>query len=160
MNKKILVACLCVTLMLITPLVVAKENKITTNIMEESIVVEPNVDDIEGLVAQLRVVINEILQDYGHISMIRNQCNKIVDVLDSFGLIVYCIFLCVLFLPLFIIVLFMNFLGLWGTYIFNNILWLTLGIAMTIDLDCLSSGSNLSLNSMSNLINECPCMQQ
>ena len=40
------------------------------------IVVEP---DVEGLVAQLRVVINKILQTYGHNPIIRSLCNMILD---------------------------------------------------------------------------------
>jgi len=60
MKKEILIACICIILILITPFtVVAEENKITSNIVEEP--------DVDGLVDQIRFVINEILQNYGHL---------------------------------------------------------------------------------------------
>lgn len=166
-NKKILVACLCIILMLITPFtVIARGNKVTSNLIEES--------DVEGLVAQLRVVINEILQEYGYIPMIRTICNKIVDVLDSFGLILYCIFLIVLMIPVAIIFLILYFLGLRGTYIFLYVGSIILALSVEFDFNCHKLvSSNLFLKSLSNIfsidtsdssiltgLDECPCMQQ
>jgi hypothetical protein len=123
----------------------------------EKIIVEP---DVESLVAQIRIVINEILQDYGHIPIVRSLSNKILGILDSFGTLLYCIFLWILLIPLFIIVLFMTFFGFGWSYIYWELVDLLLYIAITIDLDCRTSDSKLQLNSMSNLIYECPCMQE
>ena len=93
MNKTTLFTILCASLMLITPLTsVAQENKISSNLQEEP--------DIDGLVAQLHVVIDEVLQRYGHILMVSNLCNVLLDILGWIGTIVFCIFLVLLVLPL------------------------------------------------------------
>ena len=56
-------------------------------VQPEKIDVEP---DVEGLVTQLRVVINEILQDYGYIPKIKTICNIILNKTDSFwGVLLY-----------------------------------------------------------------------
>jgi len=175
-NKKIVIACLCSILILITPLVVSKENKITIDIIEESIIVEPNVDDVEELVVQLRIVINEILQKYGHITKIRTQCNKIIDILDSFGLIVYCVYLLILIIFLIVLYFTLYFLG----FDFMELFWRFYVNFYKFEEYCLSSGSKLPLQSLSNinrivasdsftltrlddesnLVSRCPCMQQ
>jgi len=143
-------------------------------VQPKEIDVEPNVDDIEGLVTQLRIVINEILQDYGHIPIIRNLCNKIVDVLDSFGLILYCIFLIVLMIPVGIIFVILYFLGLRGTYILLYVGSIILWLSVEFDKNCLLLiSSNLFIKSLSNIfsidtsdssilteLENCPCMQQ
>ena len=132
--------------------------------------VEP---DVEGLVAQIRVVINEILQDYGYIPIIRTLGDKILNISDLFGLIIYCIFLLFLLIPVFIIVLILTSLGLGGTYLSINLLWLTLGLAAKMDSDCPPRDSSLSLKSLFSInrtvssdnsiligFDECPCMQE
>ena len=54
-------------------------------VQPENIDVEPNVDDIDGLVAQLRVVINEILQKYGYNPMAAYLCNYILGIFLAYS---------------------------------------------------------------------------
>ena len=88
MKKYILIAMVFVSLMLITPFtVVARENKISSNLSEQP--------DIDGLVAQIRVVIDEILQKYGHIPMVSHICDKLDNITFIFSwiyLLLYIIF--------------------------------------------------------------------
>jgi hypothetical protein len=83
MRKEILIAFICVSLMLVTPLTaVARENKISRNLTDES--------DVESLVTQLRVVVNKILEKFGHIPKVANFCNVILNKIDSFwGVLLY-----------------------------------------------------------------------
>ena len=165
MNKNILTV-VGITILF---LVLAIQPSVAT-VQPEKIDVEP---DVEELVAQLRVAVNEILQEYGHISIIRTLGDKILNISDLFGLIIYCIFLLILLIPVFIIVLIMTSLGLGGTYLSINLLWLMLGLAAKMDSDCPPRDSSLSLKSLFNInkidtsdsststrIDECPCMQQ
>ncbi|UCF49087.1 MAG: hypothetical protein JSU91_04875 [Thermoplasmatales archaeon] len=100
MNKPILIALCCASLMLVTPLTsVAQENTVSNNLPEQ-----PN--DVEGLVAQLRVVIDEILEKYGHIPMVSSLCDVIIK-LDWFpGFIVYLI---IFYITQFIVFIFYKF---------------------------------------------------
>ena len=75
MKKTILITLMCATLILVTPFTtVAQENTISNNLPEK-----PN--DVEGLVAKLRVAIDEILQKYGHIPSIAKQCGIILNLI-------------------------------------------------------------------------------
>jgi len=61
--------------MLITPFTtIALENKVSNNLPKQ-----PN--DVEGLVAQIRVVIDEILEKFRHNSKVVNQCDIILKLL-------------------------------------------------------------------------------
>ena len=163
MKKHILIAFVCASLILITPFtVVAQENKISSNLTEQP--------DIEGLVAQLRVVIDEILQKYGHIPMVANLCNMILDLSDLIGKILYCIALIIIFIPFAILFLFFGLvlrleqIGLaFGVYAFITV--------MEYDLNCppstpffdwpLKSIYILSdTNDIPNLVNDCPCLEE
>ena len=65
MKKTTLITLFCVCLMLVTPFsVIARENTISSNLKEQP--------DIERIVAQIRVVIDEILQKYGNIPMVKS----------------------------------------------------------------------------------------
>ena len=144
-------------------------------IQPKNIDIKPNDDDIEGLVAQIRIVINEILQDYGHIPVIRTLYNKIVDILGLFGRILFCVFLIVLVIPLFIIFVIMGLflqLGLIENYdIGENLFWSILAICLGLTFFCsnfkspLKSLSNIYSIDISNSstltgLDECPCMQE
>jgi len=86
MKKEILITLLCAGLMLVTPFTtIAQENKVSSNLKDEP-------DDVEGLVAQIRTVVDEILQKYGHIPMVRSISDLILILLGLFGLIIFCIF--------------------------------------------------------------------
>jgi len=101
MNKEILIASLFIGILLVTPFsVVARENTISTNLTEQP--------DLEGLVAQLRVVIDDILQKYGHIPIVNNLCNIILGISDIIGRMIYCIFLIIILIPLVILFLIFN----------------------------------------------------
>jgi len=88
MKKEIIIAIICAGLMLGTTFsVVARENTISSNITEKL--------DVEELVAQIRIVINEILQKYGHIPMVSYLCDILVKstfVLTWIYLLLYAIF--------------------------------------------------------------------
>lgn len=93
MKKSILITLLCAGLMLVTPLSsVAQENKISNNIPDMP-------DDVDDFVAQIRIVVNEILEKYGYIPMVKSLCNMVLNTLDLFGNIIICIFLYILYIP-------------------------------------------------------------
>jgi hypothetical protein len=74
-KKTILITLCCASLILVTPFTtVAQENTVSNNVPEQP-------KDVEGLVAQLRVAINEILQKYGHIPSIAKQCGIILNLI-------------------------------------------------------------------------------
>jgi len=98
MKKEILITLLCAGLMLVTPFItIAQENKVSNNLPEKP--------DIEGLVAQIRVVIDKILQKYGHIPIINNVCSVILKLLELIGKIIFCITLLIIEIPLAILFL-------------------------------------------------------
>jgi len=76
MKKPILITLCCTSLMLVTPFTtVAQENRISSNLQEE-----PNID---RLVAQIRTVVDEVLQRYGHIQIVKGICSGILRFLDN-----------------------------------------------------------------------------
>ena len=90
MKKEILIAIVFASLMLFTPFTTAaQENKVSNNLSEQP--------DVEGVVAQLLVVINEILQKYGHNPMVRSLFNLILDLIWYPGKIIICVFLYIIF---------------------------------------------------------------
>ena len=94
MKKTIFITLCCASLMLVTPLTsVAQENTVSNNLPEQ-----PN--DVEGLVAQIRVVIDEISEKYSHIPIITKQCGIILNLLELFRNMTICIFSIMLFIPL------------------------------------------------------------
>jgi hypothetical protein len=77
MNKKIIIAFICASLILITSFtVVAQESKVTSNRTDET--------NIGGSVNQLRIVFNEILEKYGSISNSVNISGIILNLLGLF----------------------------------------------------------------------------
>jgi len=58
---------------------------VIATVQPEKIIVEPNVDDIEGLVAQLRIAINEKLEKYESIPKVANIWEIILRLLDLIG---------------------------------------------------------------------------
>jgi len=77
MKKTILITLCCASLMLITPLTgVAQENTVSNNLPEQP-------KDVEGLVAQIRTVVDEVLQRYGHIQIVKGICSGILRFLDN-----------------------------------------------------------------------------
>jgi hypothetical protein len=146
--------------MLVTPLTgVAQENTVSNNLPEQ-----PN--DVEGLVAQIRTVVDEILQRYGHIPMVSSLCNVI---LNSLGLIVFWVIcwvifiICILFVP---VLWFCYLMGL--DYFVEKIFWNVLLVADIIDSECpdIFSPPIKSLYTMLetkdniNTFDGCPCLQE
>ena len=140
-------------------------------VQPEKIVIESDVDDVEGLVAELRIVINEILHKYGHIPMIRTQCYKIIDVLNSFKILINCILIIILAIPLIIIVFSMLVLLIVENYLFQNLFYLLVAMLAYFDVNC--RGNYLPFKSLSNInrivasdssslteIDVCPCMKE
>ena len=159
MKKEILSTLLCAGLILVTPFTtIAQENKISSNLIEQPY--------IEGLVAQIRTVVNEILQKYGHIPIVRNLCNHILGILDNPIIKVVCILLLIISIPIQALLLLLAFifwdyaLVFWG--------WMLL-IATTWDLECapyFTSKSIQPLKTISILTVkndffkiDCPCLQ-
>ena len=130
MKKTILITLCCASLMLITPLTgVAQENTVSNNLPEQP-------DDVEGLVAQIRIVVDEILQKYGHIPIVRGLCNMILGLLsDLIGKIIYCITLIILAIPVGILGLFLG-LVLRLEYIAYHFLGMALVLISKYDRNC------------------------
>ena len=158
---------MCAGLILITPFnVIARENNISSNISEQP--------DVKELITQLRVVVNEILQKYGHIPKIANLCNLILDTLNLIGKIMYCIVLYMIFIPTVILTFTVTFILIilnlpqhFSIYLF----FLSLVIAFTLDTNCppgtpffdlsyKSIYTVLETNDITNFVNDCPCMQE
>ena len=169
MKKTILITLCCASLMLITPLTgVAKENTVSNNLPEQP-------DDVEGLVAQIRVVIDEILQKYGHIPIISSLFNVILNLSITISQIIYCIFLrmslrlsLILFGICFVLGIFIP-----GFHEVGAGIWLILLIVVSeLDLYCspyFPSNLNLPIksiytlletNDMTNLSKDCPCLEE
>ncbi len=168
MKKEILIATLFAGLLLVTPLSgVAQENKISNILSEQT--------DVDDLVAQIRVVTNEILENYGHIPLIKTLCNRIIGVLDTIGLVLFCvIFGFLVALPLAIIMLVMFFTGLTDTYVGQTIFFALFAIFFIWDFNCnfiafptdklISSVNSMfaltGLNNSSDSIKKCPCLNE
>ncbi|UCF49227.1 MAG: hypothetical protein JSU91_05615 [Thermoplasmatales archaeon] len=167
MKNPILITLFCANLILVTPFTtIAREDIVGSNL--------PNQSDIDDLVAQVRVVIYGILENYGHIPMIKTLCSRIIGVLDTIGLVLFCvIFGFFVALPLAIIMLIMFFTGLTDSYLGQAIFFALFSIFFIWDFNCnfiafptvkslsslLNSISSLTeLNDTSDLINKCPCL--
>ena len=162
MKKEILITLLCAGLMLVTPFsVVARENTIRSNLSEQP--------DLDGLVAQLRVVINEILQKYGYMPMVSNLCYVIINSFDLIGKIVFCIFLFMLAIIHVLLVFILAIFKIWSDDLITNIIY----IAATYDRNCppgtplfdwLSSLFTIytlkDIDDITNLAKGCPCLQE
>ena len=86
MRKDILVAFALSSLLMITPLTgTAQENKLSGNLTEQP--------DIDVLVAQIRTVINDVLENYRHMPIISSLCDVILNLTWYPGNILYCVFL-------------------------------------------------------------------
>jgi hypothetical protein len=127
---------------------------------------ESNVDDIKGLVAQLRDAINQILLKYGHIPMVRSLCNMILDLTWYPGKIIICGTLYIIFS--FIVALWVY---AWQVFGFDGNSLFTLAMyvfALLLIADCIpwpyKSLKPLSTltgkNYISELASQCPCLQE
>ena len=164
MDKPILIALICASLILVTPFTgVALENTVYNNLPEQP-------DDVEGLVAQIRTVIDEILQRYGHIPMVNNLANEILNLLGLIGKTIFCIFLVIITIPALLIFTFFfaNF-----DITLQNIGGLLLILLIILDRQCPqpTSLNNLlpsfqSIYTMlkttdnTNTFHGCPCLQE
>jgi len=163
MKKEILITILCTSLMLVTPFTsIAQENKVSNNLPEQ-----PN--DVDGLVVQIRTVVNDILVKYGHIPLVRSLCNMINNILSWYpGNILYCILLFILAVPLASLLL---IIGWW----YRNLFYLVILILHEFDSNCPPktpfffdwSSSFQSIYTMletkdnlTNTFDGCPCLQE
>ena len=160
MKKEILITLLCADLMLVTPFTtIAQENKVSSNLTEKP--------DINGLIVQIRTVVNEILQKYGNIPMVRGLCNVILNSLGLFVFWLICeiiFIICLLFVP---VVWFCVIMGL--GYIGQNIAWYISTIASTLDRECPDNPFEQSFHSIYtmletkdniNTFDGCPCLEE
>ena len=138
-------------------------------VQPKQIDVEPNVDDVEELVVQLRVAVNEILHKYGYNPMVAYLCNYILGILDDFIFGVVCILLIFIIMPVAALTILLRWI--FGE-ILNPLLTLSFSLAWTWDTTCADFFNSLSIqpyrtistltetNDISNLENDCPCLQQ
>ena len=160
--KKILITIFCASLILVTPLSgVAQDNKISNILFEQ-----PGID---GLVYQLRVVIDEILEKYGHIPMVRALCNVILNSLGLIGLILYCIIFFIIAILLGLVFLIFAIMGLY--YVPSLIAQIVFIILMDLIYYCnepiinlkipiISLYKTLETNKIIKLIKDCPCLYE
>ena len=118
-KKQIIISLICAALVFITPfVVVAQENEITENQKYES--------DLEGLVDQLKILINDILDNFGQFKLIKTLCNIILGALDTIVLLFLCfVFGMLVALPLALLMLILFFTGITNTYL-GQIIFFTL----------------------------------
>ena len=128
---------------------------------------EKQLDDVDGLVAQLSFVIDEILQKYGHNPMINSFCNMILNIIWFPGKIVICILL-------YIVTMFIAQLWIWAWQVFDlpiaDVLFnlAVLVFILLIAIDCIPfpykiSNPIFSLLETKDIINQldgCPCLQE
>ena len=138
-------------------------------VQPEKIDVEPDINYAKGLVAQLQVVINEILQEYGHIPIIRTLGNIIYNIIVIIWRVLYCTYLLIVAPLTFILALILTLLGI------NDIELVAWAYAYLYLFDkyCFPLSSNSPLKSISNInriytsdsptltgLDDCPCMQE
>ena len=168
MKKETLITLLCAILMLVTPFTtVAKESKINNNKIEQ-----PGIDE---LVAQLCIVIDDILEKYGHIPMVSNLCNAILSLSNIIGKIIYCIVFGIVIFLLLAFAKLMILIGLGDTMFCKALLLFTIALTIGFSDECLPDIPfpklflNLSLNQIytlsqtkdiTNLAKDCPCLQE
>ncbi|KYK32062.1 MAG: hypothetical protein AYK22_00445 [Thermoplasmatales archaeon SG8-52-3] len=167
MNKEILIAILFTIIMIVTPFItVARENKISNNLTDQ-----PN---IKELVIQLNVLIKKISQLYGYIPLVDSLCNRIIGILNTIVLFMFCaIFGLFVAIPLAIIMLILFFSGITNTYIGQAIFYTLFLIFFIWDYNCnfitfpvVSLLENLikpiftvkNKNDILELYRECPCI--
>jgi hypothetical protein len=166
MKREILITLLCAGIILITPLTsVAQENKISNNPSEQP--------DIDGLVSQLRIIIDEILEKYGHIPIVANLCNMIFNSFSFIGNYLICITILILLIPLAILFLIVDSLGLniawWVVFLVSfelvSLYLLLCPPSITIPFINLetpfkSLSTLTETKDITNLIEDCPCIQE
>jgi len=83
MKKEILITIFFTNLLIVTPFsIVARENTISNNLSEQT--------DVEKLVFQIRTTVNEILQNYGHIPVVKGLCKMILNLIWYPGKMLKC----------------------------------------------------------------------
>jgi hypothetical protein len=158
MKKEVFISILCAGLMLVTPFTtIARENKISNKILEQ-------LDDVDGLVTQIRTVVNQILQKYGHIPVVKDLCNVILNSLGLVGRIIFCVFLYILLIPLTLLA--GIFLVLEIDYLWHIFGGLAIIISLMTSLEC-SGYFNPSFKSLYTLSGtndilelDCSCLQE
>jgi len=155
--------------MLVTPFtVVAQEDRITKNLKDEA--------DVEELVAQLRVVIDEILHKYGHNPMIGNLCNMILNALGKVGRLFFCILIIIITVPILTLMLNGYYWGLpaalvyMSYYIFIRSVymamlicpfyWYPTNLLISSKLPFKTIYTLSEINDITNLTKGCPCLQE
>jgi hypothetical protein len=159
MKKEILITLICAGLILVTPLSgVAQENKVTDNLKDEP--------DIEGLVSQIRTVVDEVLQKYGHIPMVRTLSNDILIKLNVPDNFFYCILLFSITIPVLLIYWIISWFG-FGFYLQKIILVLFLDIqrfctnskSFTTILPLKKTYDMTEINDITELVSDCSCLK-
>lgn len=165
MKKEIFIALFCTGLVFITPLTsIAQENKVNNSLSEQI--------DVNGLVVQIKTVMNEILEKYGHIPFVSNFGNLILNLLELIDKIIFCITLIIIFIPVAILFIFLG-LVLGFKYIAYNIGAIALVLITEYDRNC-PPGTPLfdwlsplktiytlkDIDDITNLIEDCPCLQE
>ena len=128
---------------------------------------EKQPDDVDGLIAQIDTIVNEILQKYGHNPMIRGLCNVILDLIWFPGKIVICVLL-------YVVTMFIAQLWVWAWQVFDlpiadYLLYLAASIfILLIVIDCIPFPYKISnpiftileTKDITNQLDGCPCLQE
>jgi hypothetical protein len=129
---------------------------------------------LEELVNQLQVLVDIILKNYGHISIVKNLCNMILGALETIALLVFCfVFGLFVALPLAILMLILFFTGVTNSYLGQAIFFAMFSIFFIWDYNCnfITFPVDLlfksSINPVSNILDkndildfegDCPCL--
>ena len=137
---------------------------VTVNPAIATVEPEKQPDDVEGLVAQIKDVVNEIQAKYGHIPMVRGLCNMIHSALGLVGNFLICTLLmlilvpCALLMMFFGLVLRMEYVG----YIFANICLYIIVLSGDYCTPYNIQISEIPFNSLYTLseTKDCPCLEE
>ena len=154
MKKEFLITILCAGLLIVTPIVVvARENSIS-NILSEH-------PDVEELVAQIRATLNEILKKYGQDPKVNNACGVILFLLYFLARIALCILIFILAIPVLIFYFIALIKG--DMKLIEVVSNIQASVLMIIEL-CSPiyfkyQPKITKINDITNLVNDCPCLQ-
>jgi hypothetical protein len=144
--------------------------------IQPSVAVEPEKQkDILGLGAQIRTVVNEILQNYGYIPMINTICICLIGALNTIGLNILCIISGLVFiLPLLGLIAILFNAGITDAPLGKHIFHAMCTIFAIWYYSCSNEKKYSSMtfpsfepltnliktNDITNIIEDCPCLRE
>ena len=130
MNKEILFAILITSFIIVnTFTTVAIENNISRNLIEKT--------NLTVLLTKINVLIKKISYLYGYIPIVSSLCNRIIGILDTIGLFMFCaVFGLFVAIPLAILMLILFFSGITNTYLGQVMFYILFSIFFIWDYNC------------------------